>query len=147
MCARSPESQPCPGLHQKKHGQQVEGGDSVLLLHSAETPPAVLRPALGSPAQERHGAVGARPEKGHKDGQRAATALLCRKAERDGVVEPGEEEAPGRPHCSLSMYKEGTSTLFGLLAGLSRQSRQPQGPGGTPTTLSHGELLSRSLLR
>ena len=46
-----------PGLHQKRN-QQVEGGDSAPLLHSGETPPAVLCPALGSPAQERYGPVG-----------------------------------------------------------------------------------------
>jgi len=33
VCAHSLEGQPYPGLHWKKHGQQVEGGD--LLLYSA----------------------------------------------------------------------------------------------------------------
>ena len=66
MCTRSPEGQPYPGLHQKQHGQQVEGGDSAPLLCSGETPPAVLRPALGSSAQERHGPVGAGPEEATK---------------------------------------------------------------------------------
>ena len=55
MCARSPESQLCPGLHQEKYDQQVEGGDSPPLLCSCETPPAVLCPAQGPPAQEGHG--------------------------------------------------------------------------------------------
>ena len=31
------ESQPYPGLHHKKCGQQVEGGDSAPLLRSGET--------------------------------------------------------------------------------------------------------------
>jgi len=61
MCAHSPDSQPYPGLHQKQRGQQVEGGDSAPLLHSGETPPAVLHPALETSAQERHGPVGAGP--------------------------------------------------------------------------------------
>ncbi|GAB0190632.1 mitochondrial enolase superfamily member 1 [Grus japonensis] len=43
------ESQLCPGLHQKQHGQKVEGGDSAPLIRSCETPPRVLHPALGSP--------------------------------------------------------------------------------------------------
>jgi len=35
------------------------------------------------------------------------TVILWRKAERVGVVQPGEEEAPGRPYCSLSICKRG----------------------------------------
>ncbi|KAK4815346.1 LOW QUALITY PROTEIN: hypothetical protein QYF61_000178 [Mycteria americana] len=92
MCTCSPESQLYPSLHKKKWGQQVKGGDSAPLLCSCETPPGVLHPVLASPAQERHGPVGAGPEEGHKNDQRAGTPLL--KAERVGVVQPGEEKAP-----------------------------------------------------
>jgi len=70
MCARSPEGQPHPGLHQKQRGQQVQGGDSAPLLHSGETSPGVLRPALEPSAQGKHGCVGADPEEDHKNGHR-----------------------------------------------------------------------------
>ena len=66
MCARSPEGQPDPGLHQKKHGQQVERGDSALLLPSGEISPGVLHTGLGPSAQGRHGPVGVGPEEATK---------------------------------------------------------------------------------
>ena len=76
LCTHSPESQPYPGLHQKQRGQQAEGGDSAPLLHSGETSPGVLCPALETSAQERHRPVGVGPEKGHRDDLRAGTPLL-----------------------------------------------------------------------
>ena len=39
-------------------------------------PPGVLCPALEPSVQRKHGPVGAHPEKGHKNGQRAQTPLL-----------------------------------------------------------------------
>ncbi|GAB0179235.1 triadin [Grus japonensis] len=70
------KAKPCPGVHQKKCDQQVEGGDPAPLLRSGETPPGVLCPALGCPVQEGHGAVGAGPEEGHKADWRAGAPLL-----------------------------------------------------------------------
>jgi len=75
MCARSPAGQPYPGLHQKKCGQQVEGGDFASLFRSSETSPGVLHPALELPAQEGHGPAGEGPEEGHKDDLRARAPL------------------------------------------------------------------------
>jgi len=67
----------------------------------------VLCPAPESPAQERHGAVGAVPEESHKNIQRDGVPLLRGKAERVGAVQPGEEKAMGRPYCGLSVLKGG----------------------------------------
>ncbi|KAK4824929.1 hypothetical protein QYF61_021549 [Mycteria americana] len=47
-------------------GQQVKGRDSAPQLCSGQTPPAVLRPALVSSAQERHGPAGAGAEEATK---------------------------------------------------------------------------------
>jgi len=46
--------------------QQGKGGDSAPLLHSGQTPPGVLHPALEPSVQEGHGAVGAGPEEATK---------------------------------------------------------------------------------
>jgi len=76
MCTRSPESQLCPGLYSKQHGQQGEGGDSATLLDSNETSPGVLHPALEPSAQERQGPTGAGPEESHKNVLRDGRPLL-----------------------------------------------------------------------
>jgi len=76
MCAGSPEGQPCPGLHQEKRGQQVEGGDSAPPLCSGETSPGVLRSALEPSAQDGCGTVGAGPKEGYKNDPRAGVPLL-----------------------------------------------------------------------
>jgi len=67
VCTHSPDGQTYPGLLQKKHGQQVEGGDSAPLLCSGAIPPGVICPDLNLSAQVRHGAVGAGLEEGHQN--------------------------------------------------------------------------------
>jgi len=66
MCTCIPESQPCPGLHQKQHGQQAKGDDPATQRCSGKTPPGVLHPALEPSAHERHGPVGVSPEEATK---------------------------------------------------------------------------------
>jgi len=70
MCARSPESQSHPGLHQNKHDQQVEGGDFPPLLCSPETSPRVMSSALGPQRKKDMDLLRAGPEEAHQ-GDRA----------------------------------------------------------------------------
>ena len=75
----------------------------VLQLCAGEESPGVLCPDVESSAQERHRPVGVRLEEGHRSDPRDGTPLL--QAERAGAVHYGEEKAPGRPKCSLSVSK------------------------------------------
>lgn len=85
VCICSPEGQLYLRLHQKCN-QQVKGGDSVFLLCSHETPPEVLRSVLRPLPQERHGPVGASPEEGPDNDQKAGSPPTGSQAERVGVV-------------------------------------------------------------
>ena len=107
VCPHSPESQLYPGLHQRKSGEQVEGGDPAPLLCSGETSPGVLHPDVEFSVQERCGPVGACPEKGHKNDPRDGTPPPRGQAERPGAVKPGEEKAPGDLRATLRYLKGG----------------------------------------
>ena len=93
MYPHSPESQPYPGLHQKKHGQQAEGGNPAPLLCNGEASPEVLHPDVESSVQDRCGSVGMCPEKGRKNNPQNETPLNQGQVERAGVVQPGDEKA------------------------------------------------------
>lgn len=107
MRPHSPESQPYLGLYQKKCGQQVEGGDSALLLCAGEALTWSTASEVESSVQERHGPVGAHPEEGHKHDLRSGRPPLQGQAERAGPVQPGEVKAAVRPESSLSVSKGG----------------------------------------
>jgi len=66
-----------------------------------------LLPILESPVQERQGTVGAAPGKVHKNDQKARTPFLRGKAERVGVVQPGEEKVLERSYCGLAKLQGG----------------------------------------
>jgi len=59
-----------------KRSMSSKSRQGILPLCSLETPPGVLRPALETSTQERHGTVGAGSEKGHKNDPRAGAPLL-----------------------------------------------------------------------
>lgn len=67
-----------------------------------------MRPHLESSVHDRHGPVGAGPEKGQKDGQREAALLLWGKAELL-VLQPGQRRLQGK-----SPYLKGTSKKGGV---------------------------------
>ena len=66
---------------------------------------ALVRPhqcsTLGPWIQERHRPVGAGPEEDHRN------RGLWWRAERIGVVQPGEKKSPGKPYCGLSISQGG----------------------------------------
>lgn len=81
------------------------------------SPSVLVRPYLqwcsGTPTQG--GRVGSDSRGGHKDDERAGASLLWNRL-RVGVVQSGEETAPGRPFCSIPVpkgdYKESWRGAF-----------------------------------
>lgn len=71
----------------------------LMCVYSTLTRPSreELHPSLGSAVQERHGLRGG-PVEDHRNDQKIA--------ERVGGFQSGEEEAPGRLYCGISIHKD-----------------------------------------
>ena len=93
LCAHRPEGQPYPGLHQKQHGRQVEGGDSSspLWWDLIWSPPF----SSGALSAGKTWSCWSGAREGHKNDPRAGASLLWGKAEKVGAVQPEEEKAAG----------------------------------------------------
>uniref|UniRef100_A0A8C3VBH9 Apoptosis and caspase activation inhibitor n=1 Tax=Catharus ustulatus TaxID=91951 RepID=A0A8C3VBH9_CATUS len=88
-----------------KPDRQVEGGNSHCLFCPCEIPPGELHPVLGSSAQERHRPVGVSAEEGHKVDQRVEH-ISCEGRLRVGVLQAGEQKAPGTPYSTFQYLKQ-----------------------------------------
>jgi len=86
-----------------KEGWPGEGGDCPPLPCPCVDPSGVLHPGLGPLVQGVCRAAGVGVGKGHNP--RAGALLLSGEAERIGLVEPGEEKAPGRHRCSFPILE------------------------------------------
>lgn len=73
------------------HCQQVRRSGPSTLLSTGETTPRVFCQLLIFPVQEKLVATKVHPTKGHND-LGAQESLLCRKADRTGNVQPGNEQ-------------------------------------------------------
>ena len=70
---------------------------------------------MGQLTQEGDGAVGAGPEEGQEDDQRAAAPRLQGQSESTGAVQPGEEKALRRASSSIPVWKGGLEESCGEL--------------------------------
>lgn len=61
--------------------------------------------------------MGAGPEEGHRDDQRAGAPPLRRQAEREGALHPGEEKAPEDFVAAFQYLKGPTRKLGGTFNG------------------------------
>ncbi|GAB0191304.1 mitochondrial enolase superfamily member 1 [Grus japonensis] len=72
--------------------------EGILPLYSTLLrPPCSAASSSGVPRTRRTWSCWSESRGGHQDAQRAGAPLLWRQAERVGLVQPGEEKAPGTP--------------------------------------------------
>lgn len=108
----SPESQPCPGLLQKQHDQQVEGGYHPPLLCAGVMWSGVPHSALKLPAPEAQGPIGASPEEGHLSDNK--NTVLFQNLEVHKVIQQKQFYSYGLlcPHSFLSINKPRYQPLY-----------------------------------
>ena len=106
VCPHSLESQPYPGLLQKKHGQQVEGGDLTPLLCTGEASPGVLCPDVESSLHEKCGHVRQCAEKDHRNARDTAP-LLQGQTESWGHSAGEKKKVLARPDSGFPYLKGG----------------------------------------
>jgi len=116
VCSCSSEGRWYPGLHQKRCGQQGQGGDCPSLLCPCEALSGVPCWGLEPLVHKKDRAVRERLEEGHKEDQRAGAPPLRRQAERAGLVQPGKKKAVGDLIATFQYlkgaYKQEGSQLF-----------------------------------
>ena len=78
-------------------------GDHAPVLSTGEAAPRVLCSVLGLALQEGRWVAGVCPEKGNEAGEGSGEQVFWGAAEGAGAVQYAEEEAEGRPYCSLQL--------------------------------------------
>ena len=83
--------------------QEQSGRDRAPVLSTGEATAQMLHAVLGPSLHEGHGGAGACPEQGSEAGEGSGEQVCWGATEGAGAVQSGEEEAEGRPHCSLQL--------------------------------------------
>lgn len=87
------------------HTGMLWSSQSAPLLHSNETSPIVLHPALGCSAQEGHQHVGVSPGEWHRDDQRREHHFYEERLRESEIVQPRGEKILKWPSSDISVPK------------------------------------------